>query len=132
MDKKVLALVAVILVIGGGVYLYRHNSSPAAKNDEQTETPSTAASEENEAANVAPDLGTRNGDTVEFTVTGSNFAFAPSAMKVKVGDKVKVTFKNETGFHDFRIDEFNVATQKIKAPAEETVEFTADKAGSFE
>ncbi len=67
-----------------------------------------------------------------FTVTGSNFSFAPSTMTVKKGDAVAITFKNSDGFHDFRIDEFNVATQKIGAGTEETVRFTADKTGSFE
>lgn len=68
----------------------------------------------------------------EFTITGGNFKFTPSAMTVKKGDTVRVTFKNEEGFHDFRIDEFNVATKQIGAGTSETVEFVADKAGTFE
>ena len=68
----------------------------------------------------------------EFTVMGSNFAFSPSTLSVKKGDRVKITFKNEGGFHDLKIDELNVATKKIKGGAQEVVEFTADKAGSFE
>lgn len=68
----------------------------------------------------------------EFTVTGGNFKFAPNTLSVKKGDKVRIVFKNAEGFHDFKIDEFNVATKQIQGGAEETVEFTADKAGSFE
>lgn len=67
-----------------------------------------------------------------FTVTGGNFKFAPAAITVKQGDKVRITFKNEDGFHDWKIDEFNAATKKINAGAEETIEFVADKKGSFE
>ncbi len=67
-----------------------------------------------------------------FTVTGENFTFAPSTMTVKKGDAVAIIFKNVEGFHDFRIDEFNVATQKIGVGQEETVRFTADKTGTFE
>ena len=67
-----------------------------------------------------------------FTVTGSNFAFAPSAMTVKKGDNVVITFKNGDGFHDFVIDELNVRTAQIQDGAQETVTFVADKAGTFE
>ncbi len=68
----------------------------------------------------------------EFTVTGNNFSFTPSVMTVKKGDKVKITFKNANGFHDFKLDEFDVATQRIQAGGEEKVEFLAYKTGTFE
>lgn len=68
----------------------------------------------------------------EFTVTGQNFSFTPAMITVKKGDKVKITFQNVSGFHDFRIDEYGVATKQTKSPATEVLEFTADKAGSFE
>jgi len=68
----------------------------------------------------------------EFTVSGQNFSFTPSLITVAKGDKVKITFKNTSGFHDFRIDEFDVATKQSQSPATEVLEFTADKIGSFE
>ncbi|MDO8515973.1 MAG: cupredoxin domain-containing protein [bacterium] len=68
----------------------------------------------------------------EFTVTGQNYSFSPSTLVVKKGDTVKITFKNVNGMHDFRIDEFRVATQKIQGGAEETVQFVADKVGAFQ
>ena len=67
-----------------------------------------------------------------FTVTGQNFSFAPPTITVKKGDAVKITFKNAQGFHDFRIDEFGIATKQIRGGAEESVSFVADKVGSFE
>ena len=68
----------------------------------------------------------------EFTVTALNFSFTPNVMTVKKGDRVKITFRNSQGFHDFKIDEFGVATQQSKSPHEEVLEFTADKVGSFQ
>ncbi len=68
----------------------------------------------------------------EFTVSGSNYAFNPSSIKVKKGDKVKITFNNTQGFHDWVIDEYGVATKQTNAPTTEVLEFTADKVGSFE
>ncbi len=67
-----------------------------------------------------------------FTVTGSNFSFDKSTLTVKKGDLVKITFINAEGFHDLKIDEFNVATKKLSGGGQETVEFTATKTGSFE
>ena len=68
----------------------------------------------------------------EFTIVGTNFSFAPSLITVKNGDKVKITFENSAGFHDFVIDEYGVATKQTKSPTTEVLEFTADKVGSFE
>ena len=53
-------------------------------------------------------------------------------MTVKKGDRVRITFKNSGGTHDFIIDEFNVATKRLNGGEQDAVEFTADKTGSFE
>jgi len=68
----------------------------------------------------------------EFTVSATNFSFTPSLLTVQKGDRVKVTFQNTLGFHDFVIDEYGVATPQTQSPTTSMVEFTADKAGSFE
>jgi len=68
----------------------------------------------------------------EFTITGDNFKFSLSEMKVKKGDTVKLTFKNENGTHDWRLDEFDAKTDILKGSGEQTIEFIADKAGTFE
>ncbi len=68
----------------------------------------------------------------EFTIHASNFTFSVPTMSVKSGDTVRLTFVNDEGFHDFRIDEFGVATKQIGAGAAETVEFVANQSGNFE
>src|SRR5207248_1619757 len=40
--------------------------------------------------------------TKTFTVSGQNFSFSPNTLTVNKGDKVKITFTNSGGFHDFR------------------------------
>jgi plastocyanin len=67
-----------------------------------------------------------------FTVTGQNFSFSPASLTVNQGDTVRIIFKSASGFHDFGIDEFKVATKQIQGGQEETVEFIADKTGVFE
>jgi plastocyanin len=68
----------------------------------------------------------------EFTVTGNNFSFSPNVITVKKGDKVKITFNNTQGFHDFKIDEYGVATKQAQSPDTEVLEFIADKTGAFQ
>ncbi len=68
----------------------------------------------------------------EFTISGQNFSFTPNSISVKKDDKVRIIFQNNMGFHDFKIDEYGIATKQAKAPYQEILEFTASKAGSFE
>jgi plastocyanin len=70
--------------------------------------------------------------TKAFTITGKNYSFDPKTITVKKGDLVKITLKNSGGTHDLKIDEFKVATAKLTNGQSATVEFTADKKGTFE
>lgn len=137
MQKTFIAIVVLILV-AGGLYFALGNKAgeaPALENDSTLvggEMP--FVSEENLDGGIAEDEATQSEEVAvkEFTVTGKNFSFSPATIKVKKGDKVKITFENSEGFHDFVIDEFGAATKQFKAPGTEVLEFTADKAGSFE
>lgn len=135
MGQIVALIIGAILLIGG---FFSWKTSPSS-------VPSTPETETSQATPKAemPASATPGASAVitpapvtesvkEFTVTGSNFSFAPNVMQVKKGDKVRVIFKNADGFHDFKIDELGVATSKIQGGAEETVEFVASKTGSFE
>lgn len=69
---------------------------------------------------------------INVTVNGGNFYFKPNIIKVKQGDTVNVTFVNDDGVHDFKIDEFKVAANQLKVGEQEVITFVADKKGSFE
>jgi plastocyanin len=68
----------------------------------------------------------------EFTVRGRMFSFNPSEIRVKKGDTVKINFINEEGNHDWVLDEFNARTSQIQGGQTATVQFVADKTGTFE
>ena len=68
----------------------------------------------------------------EFTVTNSGFKFSLTQMKVKKGDTVRITYTGKGVVHNFMLDEFNIATKELGNGESETVEFTADQAGTFE
>lgn len=68
----------------------------------------------------------------EFTVDGSSFEFDPKTITVKKGDTVKITFKDIDGRHNLVIDGYDLSTDIIGKGKEDTIQFVADKAGSFE
>ena len=119
MNKKIISWVVVAVFIVGGIFFFRNETVAPTETD------------------LLPAV-TENSDTVsdatvkEFTITGTSFALAPSTMTVNVGDRVRVTFKNSGGMHDFKIDEFDASTKVLKSGEEETIEFVADRAGTFE
>lgn len=72
-----------------------------------------------------------------FTLSAKSFAYVMDGvespdLKVKLGDTVRIDLSVTDGFHDFVIDEFSAATDRINAGESTFVEFVADKAGTFE
>ena len=132
------AVVVVIVLIGGGWWFYSQSTPVDTSGAAGTMLEGSEMPDNGMVGGDAqmPLPGTDTPDTVvvrEFTVKGSSFSFAPAAMSVKKGETVRVTFVNEAGTHDWVLDEFTGARTKVLgAGASETVEFVADKAGTFE
>jgi len=124
--KKTYAIVIILVLVVLGFLFFTGSSkleAPAVIND---------VSKESEKTELVSEEETTVAEVKEFTISGQNFSFTPNSITVKKGNKVKITFKSIDGFHDFRIDEYGVATKQLQFPAEEVLEFTADKAGNFE
>ena len=124
----------VVAVIGAGAFYIL-----SLKPQESTPTMEGKIQDNSSMMSSAPSMmlessesGAAEDSIKEFTVTGSNFKFSQPEIRVKEGDVVRITFKNESGHHDFVIDEFNVATEQTNGPTEEIVTFVADKTGTFE
>ncbi len=132
--SMILIAVVLLLLVGGGLYVFsqqKKTTAPTSTTSEQSvaptsSEPSTNPSETETSGDAMTD------STKEITVTGQNFSFTPATITVKKGDKVKLIFKNSGGVHDFVIDELGVKTKQISGGASDTVEFIADKAGTFE
>jgi len=67
----------------------------------------------------------------EFTMTAKSFEFDPSVIKVKKGEKVRLFITATDRDHGIKIQGYDI-DQVLKKGATETIEFTADKAGTFE
>jgi plastocyanin len=135
MNKNtIIGVVVAVLLIIGGIVLFSGGA-----NDGKERGSNNNNNNDNNNAVVTPSPTpvstppTAQGEVKEFTVNGTSaFRFEPSEIRVKEGDTVKITFKNTGGFHDWTIDEFGAATKQIPAGEEETIQFVANKKGSFE
>ena len=67
-----------------------------------------------------------------FNITGKNFSFSQTEIKVKNGDRVLINFESTDGFHDWVVDEFKANTERVNPGTKTSVEFIADKTGTFE
>ena len=97
--------------------------------------PAKETSDTNSSSNNS---NTNEGSTVvahplkEFAVTGKNFEFSVKEIRVKKGDFVHINFTSTDSMHDLRVSEYNVGAATVSAGNSSSVEFAADKAGSFE
>ena len=143
MNNKILIPVVAVLIIVGGYFVVRHQQAETSTRDSMSESgtvidstsgatlmdSTTEASSSDMSMNAT---STQGSQTREVTVTGSNYSFVPATITVNQGDTVKIHFVNSVGFHDFKLDEFNVATARVQGGQSADVSFVADKAGSFE
>jgi len=75
--------------------------------------------------------GTPMSGVHEIQVTLKKYEFNPGSLRVKKGEKVRLVMVALDHDHGFRLDEFDV-NKKIPNGTTTVVEFTADKAGTFQ
>lgn len=141
-------VVAIVLILGGLIVFSRMNSTEAPTQDQKiavdsddkddatmTDDKDTSPS----GAMIAEDKesddeeGDDDSDEVKtFEIEAGPFYFKAAEIRVDKGDKVKIVLKNVKGTHDWVVDEFDARTKITNAGETDTVEFTADKVGTFE
>lgn len=126
--KNIIIAGAVIVVIVAGVMLFMRSGGNGVPIETVQILPSLSPSSSPDVSSSPVSVQ----GVKEFTVIGTNYSFTPKIITVNKGDKVKITFKDNGGFHDLVIDGLNVATERINQGGMDVVEFTADMAGSFE
>ncbi len=68
----------------------------------------------------------------EIVIAGSDFNFTPNEIRVKVGEKVRIVFRNEGEVgHNLVIEGYNIGTNVIPSGATQPIEFVADQVGEF-
>jgi plastocyanin len=109
-------VVVVILLLVGGYYFYGKNFQKFLATN---------------GKNTAKQTILANAKTEHIIVTGADFSFTPNQITVTKGDKIQITFKNSEGLHNLTIPDFHAKTKTIEAGKEDTLEFFADKTGTF-
>lgn len=106
MNKKILlVLISVILI--GFILLFSIYLKPEKKTGGTSET-----------------LQTQTEEIKEIVVNASRFEYDPPAIRVKKGERIKLTINNTDALHGIRIPELGINGNDF-------VEFTAEKAGQF-
>jgi heme/copper-type cytochrome/quinol oxidase subunit 2 len=67
----------------------------------------------------------------EFTMVAERYKFTPDRLEVNQGDTVRITIRSADGTHGFAIKKLKVDTSVPKGGKAVTLEFVADKAGTF-
>lgn len=70
------------------------------------------------------------GQSGEIKMTAKKYEFNPSVIRVKQGDHVKLVITALDHDHGFKLEAFQI-DQQLKKGETATVEFTADKTGTF-
>ncbi len=122
MNKNIIILIIVLLIVGGAGFYILNSFKGTGVTGGAT-------------FNVNDKLNNQEAKT--FVVNGENFKFIMNGVnnpdiKVKQGDKVRIEFTSTSGFHDWKVDEFYAATKQVVDGDSTSVEFIADKKGTFE
>jgi plastocyanin len=133
-------LTLLVIIVIGTIWLKGRESAPVSEAQPVVETPTgnavTTEIPAVETANTAPhemmmDTDTQ-GEMKMFNVTGTNFAYDVTEIRVRQGDTVMIHLMSNGGTHDFVIDELGIKSDLVKQGGMEMITFTASKKGTFE
>lgn len=135
-NKKVLLIIitASVLILALAAFFIKARNNSTTSEDVKT-SGSTSATPTNGSsqASTTSAPSANQSDVRMIAIEAGNFFFNPNEIRVKKGEKVKVTLTNNGGvMHDFTIDEFSVKTPRVNSGQTGSVEFVVDKVGTFE
>ncbi|MEX0877785.1 MAG: plastocyanin/azurin family copper-binding protein [Candidatus Spechtbacterales bacterium] len=150
--KNILITFGVLVVLVGAYFLF------GIKGEDATLTENTAeTSEEEMMAEDATEEEMMDGDMIEdttpadetteeptapdteeptavkvFELEGNNFRFSKNEIRVNKGDTVRIVLTSADMPHNWVVDELGVRTDIVSPGEQDTIEFVAEKAGTFE
>jgi L-ascorbate metabolism protein UlaG (beta-lactamase superfamily) len=83
-----------------------------------------------EGENNEPDE--TEGEVEVFEISGKNFEFDVTEIRVQEGQTVIINFTSEQGLHDWVVNEFDASTSRVSDGESTSVTFVADQTGEFE
>lgn len=126
--KALIALVLLLLVVGG--WLLYKKWAPA-DNDYKTDKKDSEISiPKNE--NIQP-FNPNAPAFNEVVVVANEFSFTPSIIDVKVGERVRLIFRNQgEDMHNMKIDGLGLSTKTISGGQVDVIDFTAPATGIYD
>lgn len=119
MNKIVVAVIILIVVVGGYFLVKGEKSYFRFWTSEPTASPQGEEVQDEEGIKV-------------INVSGNEFAFNPSTITVDEGEAVKIVFKNDGKFpHNWVVEGLGIMTKTINPGQTDAVEFTAPSAGTY-
>lgn len=120
----ILAAVFVTILLGAGIWWFQ------SQRVQITPAPSPARPKISES--VSPSPSPKEGKVLQIEVEGYEYYFSPSKLSLKAGEKVKITFRNNGVLpHNLTITDLGIASKTIGPKQMTSLEFTAQKSGSF-
>lgn len=138
--KKIIVWFVVIVLVGLGIYYLMPKNSPKQTNKVQDSVEKLdpmksqipAQLTEEQKAELSAGSKDHSPTTLTYHITGGSFYFTPNEITAKAGDKIKIVFTNVLGLHNLIIDDLKVSTKTIKQGETDTIEFEAEKKGTYE
>lgn len=121
-SQSIILALVVLALIGGAALLF---------GSQVTNQPTSPIPQNNVPVGGGPG-DTTLGQVQTFNIEGRPFEYNVKEIRVKKGATVRVNFASVEGLHNWSVDEFDVRTQQLPTGQSDTVEFVADKAGTFE
>lgn len=136
-NSTIWILVIIGMVVIGGFWYWSAQTTETTDTGPEVNVPDeTAADSSASSGQEGNDANTDNDEEEsalkEFTVTGRNYEFDVTEIEVNEGDRVRITFVNDGGLHDWTLDEFNAETEQIETGESRTIEFIASDPGEYE
>ena len=130
----IIAGVVALLLLGAVVMTQQSKQTQPSQETTSTTMPAEEANvDEKKVEKKEKKEGDEDVNEVEAVeIEAGSFYFKPNKIKVDKGQKVRVTLKAVSLMHNFTIDEFNVKSETVQNGNTGIVEFTPDKAGTFE
>ena len=143
--KFVLAIVA-LAILGVGYWLVTNKDVDHYMDDNEMEEAINMESSDNmehenmnddedglsASAELEVSADVSSGEVKVFEVSGKSFEYDITEIRVNQGDTVTINFVSSEGFHDWVVDEFDAATDRVQTGGTTSVTFVADKSGTFE
>ncbi len=130
----VVGVIALVGLIGFGVLLSKRNNENGSQPSEalQKNDQASSASAQTSPTVAGVEDATIPSDVRTVEIEAGSFYYKPAQLRVKKGEKIKLILKSVDMMHDFNIDELGLKIPITKSGSTATVEFTADKSGTFE